>query len=794
MHAPSPPIPFLSPTYDRMIMVSWQEYPSIERVASPYMRLAGVRLEPRNRNKRDTSNGNGIARYANSYTLVNIADLAKIPIKLPAGACLKQPVWSADGERFAFQNVTADAVELWIGHGRTGEVRRVPDARLNPMFGGAMQWMPDQTTLIVKLVPEQTEQPPLDGGIPMGPSIQESDGEKGQSSTYENRDTLNSPHDEDVFDYYAASQLAFVDSPSLAIEPVGKVDRYWTVHPSPDGRHLLVTTIRRPYSYVTTCARFPRDIDVWDISNRTKGGVFVSQRVASLPLANRVPIHGVPLGPRAVYWRANVPATLVWAEALDGGDWKINVPARDKIMILQAPFSQAPTEITRIEQRYSSLQWGENPELALLTESDLNRRWRRTFIINFDRPEQKRRLLWDISLDEKYKNPGKVVYRLLANGFGVLYQDGNSIFLDGVGSSPEGDRPFLDRLNLETLKSERLFRSPSTVYEEFVVFDQPNTETFLTWRQSADDHPNIFRRTLQGPIEAPPEGEATFASESIAITHTPDPTPVVRQIKKRLISFKRDDGLEMSFTLCTPPGYQKGSRVPTILYAYPLDYANTSTAGQMTGSQSLFTKLHDYQFLLLAGYAIIDSASFPVIGDPQKAYDTYLEQLVANAKAAVDEAVRLGVTDPNRVGVTGHSHGALMTANLIAHSDIFQAGVATSGSYNKTNSPFGFQKERRSLWESSDVYMKVSPFFVADKIKRPLLLIHGADDANPGTPASQSSKLYEAIRGNGGTARLVLLPHEPHWYAAKESNEHLVWEMLNWFGKYVKNAPEKVDV
>ena len=262
----------------------------------------------------------------------------------------------------------------------------------------------------------------------------------------------------------------------------------------------------------------------------------------------------------------------------------------------------------------------------------------------------------------------------------------------------------------------------------------------------------------------------------------------MRAIQKRLVKYKRADGLDLSFTLYTPPGYKEGTRVPTILYAYPLDYADPTTAGEVSGSQETFTRLSQYRFMLLAGYAIIDDAAFPIIGDPKKAYDTYLDQLVADAKAAVDEAVRLGVADPERIGVTGHSHGALMTVNLVAHSDLFRAGVATSGSYNKTLTPFGFQNERRSVWEAPDVYRQVSPFFVADKIKTPLLLMHGAEDANPGTTPLQSTMLYEAIRGNGGITRLVLLPHEPHWYTAMESNEQEVYEMLRWFDKYVKNA------
>jgi dipeptidyl aminopeptidase/acylaminoacyl peptidase len=787
MHAPSPPVPLVSPTQDTILLVSWHDYSSISRVATPFLRLAGVRVEPKNHSKHDTPGGYGITPCARNFELVHITDGAQIHVALPAGTCPGEPMWAADGKQFAFVNIAPESVELWVGNARTGEVHRVPGARLNPMFDDAVKWMPDQKTLLVKLVPKGMGPPPAEPIVPIGPSIQETGGEKGQSSTYENRDTLNNKHDEDVFDYYAASQLVLVNATTAAITPIGKPGNYESLQPAPDGQHILVTAIHKPYSYVTTYDRFPQEVEVWDVSHPAH---VLSHTIASLPLADRVPIHGVPLGPRDFSWRATEPATIVYAEALDGGDWNVNLPARDKIMLLKAPFSSPAVEITRTEQRYAGFAWSEQPSVALLTEYDNNRHWRKSFIIDVDDLQQKPRLLWDLSTDERYKNPGTTVKRQLANGTWVVRQDGDSVYLAGAGASPDGDRPFLDRLNLNTLKTERLFRCDKTSLERFLSFTGPDTRTFLTWHQSPTDPPNAFARTLGKPFDAP-AGEAIFDSTNVAITHIPDPTPEVRAIKKRLVKYKRADGLDLSFTLYTPPGYQEGTHVPAILYAYPLDYADASTAGQVAGSQETFTQLRQYRLLLLAGYAIIDNAAFPIIGDPKKAYDTYLEQLVADAKAAVDEAVRLGVADPDRIGVTGHSHGALMTANLVAHSELFRAGVATSGSYNKTLTPFGFQNERRSVWEATDVYLKVSPFFFADKLKTPLLIMHGAEDANPGTTPLQASKLYEAIRGNGGTTRLVLLPHEPHWYTAMESNEQEVYEMLRWFDKYVKNAPPR---
>ena len=783
MRAPSPPVASVSPSQNTILLVWWQDYPPMSRVATPFLRLAGARVETKNHSKHDTPGGYGIKPCVSAFELVQVADGARSPVVLPSGACADNPQWSADGRQFAFANVANDSVELWVGDAKSGKVHKIPGARLNPMLDHELKWMPDQKTLLIKLVPDRLGAPPSEPVVPSGPSIQEAYGEKGQSSTYETRDTLNNKHDEDLFDYYAISQVALVDTATSKITRLGKPANFEAIEPAPDGHHLLATSIHKPYSYVTTHERFPRTVAVWDITNRVK---IQTHTVADLPLADRVPIHGEPLGPREFDWRANEPATLVWAEALDGGDWNVKVPARDKVLMQKAPFATPAIEITRTEQRFQGIAWTEAANTALLYEYDNNRHWTRTFVINVDDAAQKPRLLWDRSSDEKYANPGAPVSRRLPNGMRVVRMDGDSIYLSGLGSSTDGDRPFLDKLDLTTQKSERLFRSDKVAFERFLSFTGGNTRSFITSRQSVVEPPNAFLHTLGAAVDAPP-GEAAFASAGVAITHIPDSTPLVRAIKKRLVKYKRADGVDLSFTLYTPPGYVEGSRVPTILYAYPLDYADASTAGQVSGSQATFTRLRLHRLLLLAGYALIDSASVPIVGDPRQAYDTYTEQLVADAKAAVDEAVRLGVADPARIGVTGHSHGALMTVNLLVHSDLFRAGVATSGSYNKTLTPFGFQSERRSVWEAPDVYRKVSPFFFADKLKTPLLIVHGADDANPGTTPLQANKLYEAIRGNGGTTRLVMLPHEPHWYTAMESNEQLIYEMVHWFDKYVKN-------
>ena len=449
LRAPSPPNPYVSPTDDRILLVSWVRYPPIAQVAEPFLRLAGVRVEPRTRRKHDTPGGYGIAPCAQSLTLVDVSTSRETPVTLPPDGCVDGVAWAADGRRFAFRNTSKDAVEPWICDAATGAIRRLGGARLNPMLGSSLQWMPDQKTLLVKLVPANAGPPPAASVASDGPSIQETTGEKGESSTYETRDTLSSKHDEDLFDYYATSQLAFVDADSGAITPLGEPAIITDVDASPDGEHLLVTTIHKPYSYVTTYRNFAHDVELWDRAGRR------TRTLAKLPLADRVPIAGVPTGPRDFEWRPTEPATLVWAEALDGGDWNVSVPARDKVLTLSAPFTGAANdareakEIARTEQRFAGFDWSERRGVALLHEYDENRHWRRTFLADVDHPATKPSVLWDMSSDERYKDPGRPVTKTLPNGQRVVREEGGAIFLRGRGASVDGDRPFLDRFDLE---------------------------------------------------------------------------------------------------------------------------------------------------------------------------------------------------------------------------------------------------------------------------------------------------------------------------------------------------------
>ena len=770
LNTPATPVLGVNPTRTYATLSQSERYPSIAEVSQPMLRLAGMRINPR-------TNGLHLAPSSFAITFVRLADGVKIPVSLPSNARAGSLRWSEDGKQFAFANSTDAGIDLWMGDAATGKTRKINGVKLNAVLGDPIDWLPDNRTLLVKSIPSGRGPAPAESVVPIGPSVQESLGNAGPVPTYE--DMLKNPHDEDLFEYYATAQLARVDAVTAAITPLGKPGLIETATPSPDGGSILVTRAHRPFSYLHPAREFPKEVEIWNPS-----GAMV-YKVASLPLPARVPLGGVEPGPRQFRWVASEPAVLMWVQALDGGNPKEKVPHRDRLLAIQAPFKGDPTEIFKTEQRFTGIQFGKN--FALVEDYDRNTRILRTLEIYHAKPTAEAKLVWSRNQQDRYKDPGQPVERRsLGNraaffpgasggGESMLMQSGDTILLTGLGASPQGDRPFLDRYNLATGKSERLFHSAETSYETVdAVLDDQGTR-YITRRESPSEPPNFYLHN--------------GASEK-ALTEFKDPTPQLRRIKKQLVTYQRPDGVPLSFNLYLPPDYKPGTRLPAVVWAYPREFNDADTAGQVSGSLQRFTTITGYSelFFLLEGYAVLDDAAMPVVGTPETVNNTYVEQIVADAKAAIDKAAEMGVIDPNRVGVGGHSYGAFMTANLLTHSNLFRAGIAESGAYNRTLTPFGFQTERRSFWEAQDVYLKMSPFLLADKIKVPVLLIHGEADDNTGTFPIQSERMYEAIRGNGGTVRLVFLPDEAHGYRARETIEHVLWEKSRWFDKYVKNA------
>jgi dipeptidyl aminopeptidase/acylaminoacyl peptidase len=787
LNAPVTPTAFISPTRDAVLLATGVRYPSIADLAQPMLRLAGLRINP-------NTSGPHRAQYFVAYTLKRIPDGAETKITLPVGAHVSAPEWSGDGKRFAFTNTTPTGIELWVGDAATGALTKVRGAAVNAIYGDAVQWMPDGRTLLVQLVPSARQKLAPAPSVPAGPTIQESSGKAAPVRTYE--DMLKNPYDEDQFEYYATAQLAYVDAASGKVANVGQPAIYETARPSPDGKYLLVARVHRPFSYLHPVSDFPKEVEVWDAQGRRV------HKLASLPLQDQVPIDGVQVGPRRYGWRPTAPETLVWVEALDEGNPKTKAPYRDRVLTLdvyhltsKAPANYTPTEIVKTEQRLAGLQWFERGGLAFVSDYDRDTRKQRTWLVNADNPAEAPRLVWNRNNQDRYNDPGTPLTRVLPNGQRAVWQNGDDIFLAGTGASRAGDRPFLDRFNLKTLKAERIFRSDAQSYETPVTLLTDDGSQFITRRETPIEPSNYFIRTLSssGGITPTEAGEPLVASSSKPLTNFSDPSPQLRGIKKQLVTYKRKDGVTCSFTLYLPPGYQEGTRLPTVVWAYPLEFNDIDTASQVTGSTQRFTTISGYShlFFLLEGYAVLDNVTMPVVGTPEKVNDTYVDQIVMSAQAAIDKAVEMGVTDRDRVGVGGHSYGAFMTANLLAHSDLFRAGIARSGAYNRTLTPFGFQSERRTIWEAPKMYLDVSPFMYADKINEPLLMTHGEADDNTGTFPIQSERMYQAIRGNGGTVRLVMLPLEAHGYTSRETTEHVLYEMINWFDKYVKHAPPR---
>jgi dipeptidyl aminopeptidase/acylaminoacyl peptidase len=763
----APPLPqaILSPSKQVMALVWRRPYPTIAELAQPMLRLAGARINPKN-------NGPQRATQIYAITFKKIADGSEIKVMVPPKANLSDVRFSPDGSHLSFQNRKDDRIELWVADAATGRAKLLSGTdRLNAAMGDPCDWLEDNATLVCELVPAGRGPAPSEPTVPVGPNIQENYGKAAPAATFE--DMLKTAHDEALFEYYFTSQLAAINVNSGRKTLIGRPAIFGAVTPSPSGEYLLVSRIKRPFSHLIPGNGFPEDVEVWN-----RGGELV-RKIADVPSREGVPLNGVQAGPRGYRWRPDQQATVLWTEALDGGDLKNKVPFRDKVMSVAAPFKDAPTEVAKTEWRVAGLSFTEKG-IGLLSEADRVTRRIRTWILE---PGVAPRKLWDRRQEAAYENPGSPVMRRDNGGGGgnVIMQTGDYIFLTGQGASPEGDRPFIDRLNLKTLATNRLFRSDAKAYETIVAPLNEEGKILLTRYETPTDPPNYYVRDLNG-------------NSKRAVTQFKDPQPQLRGVTHQFVTYQRKDGVKLSATLYLPPGYKPGQRLPVIMWAYPREFGDPDSASQITGSPNRFTIVSGYShlFLLLSGYAIFDNPTMPIVGPGETANDHYVDQLVASAEAAIDKVVEMGVGDRERIGVGGHSYGAFMTANLLAHSRLFRAGFAESGAYNRSLTPFGFQSERRTFWEVPDLYAKMSPFWYANQIKDPILLMHGEADDNSGTFPIQSARFYMALKGQGATVRYVTLPFEAHGYAGRETLLHILAERINWFDKYVKNAPPRV--
>ncbi|MCE3606485.1 prolyl oligopeptidase family serine peptidase [Massilia sp. P8910] len=776
--APRAPALGLSPQRDLAMMVDTPALPSIAEVAQPELKLAGLRINPRTYSPSRFSFGTGLK-------LLDIATQKEIKIMgLPRELRLADSAWSPDQRYLAFTHVTyadrdgASGVELWLVDINTRIARRLSAQPLSYLDGSGFTWMPDAKGLLLHLKPIGRGKAPQSTGVPGGPILLDSQVSVGARQLRTYQDLLKNEEDARLFEHYASSQLALVDL-SGKLRLIGNPELFTSVSVAPNGKLLLASVLQRPFSYVVPASAFPRRMDVRDLSGKSVHLVVEKPLEEGLPPGN----DAVSAGVRKVSWRADAPATLVWAVAQDGGDPATAAEVRDIVYSHAAPFAGEPKVLARLGSRYDRVVWG-NGDVALLGEDWYKTRAVKIWRIRPEHDTAPPELLFSYSAEDRYNNPGSPVTMPDSAGRPRLIVGADStILLGGSGASNEGDRPFLDRFNLASKATERLFQSQAPYYESLVTVLSDDGTRLLTTRESPTERPNFYVRDLK----------RSGAAQLTALTHFPHPTPQLKDVQKEQIRYKRADGVDLTATLMLPPNYEakRDGPLPLLMWAYPQDFKSASAASQTTGSPFRFNAISYWgpAPMLAMGYAVLDNPSMPIVGAGEaEPNDSYLPQLVANAEAAVAEVVRRGVAERHRIAIGGHSYGAFMTGNLLAHTRLFKAGVARSGAYNRTLTPFGFQSEEREFWKAREVYQAMSPFNNADKIKDALLLIHGEQDNNSGTFPMQSERMFQAMKGLGGTARLVMLPNESHAYRARESIMHMLYETNSWLDKYVKNA------
>lgn len=760
VEAGGPPSASLSPQRRWLVLTQQEALPSVEIVARPHLKLAGLRIDPATR-------GPQLGARTLGITLMPVAGGDQQPVPVPAGHW-SDPLWSADDRAFVLLRTTEQGIDLWVADPATAPPKQVPGVVLNAVLGNPVQWLPDQQRLLVMLaVPGPA---PVRPRVPAGPQVQATTkGQKAMVRTYQ--DLLQDPHDEALFEHYATSQLAVVMPADGTVVPIGKPALYARAEPSPDGSLLLTARIERPFSYVVPHGQFPRTTEVIGFD-----GV-VRRRIAATGLLDAVPIGGVPTGPRSVDWVPVAPHTLVWTEALDGGDPKATVEHRDQVLLLAAVDGE-PRPWFRTQHRAAGVSFAGEPGLALATE--LDRRTRRQRVSRYDvgDPARPGTVLYERSTQDAYGDPGRPLAERRLDGQSVLRSRQGVLFLAGEGASAQGNRPFVEAWHVADGKKQRLFQCAEGRHETFVGFLDQDGHRLLVRSESPVDVPALV------------VVDAVSGQRSTLLQFTDPAAGFTKGIEKRLLRYEREDGVPLSGTLYLPPGRRPDEKLPCLVWAYPLEYAQASDAGQVRASPNRYLRIGgaSHLFLLLAGYAVFDDAAMPIVGPVQTANDTFVDQVQENARAAVAALAATGVVDENRLAVAGHSYGAFMTANLLAHTDLFRAGIARSGAYNRTLTPFGFQNEERTYWEAPQVYHAMSPFSFADRIGEPLLLIHGQDDNNPGTFPLQSQRLFVAIKGHGGTARLCMLPHESHGYRGRENVLHCLAEMCAWLDAHCKPA------
>jgi len=768
----TPPTPTarLSPRGGRLLLLRHTVHVPLADLAQPLLRLAGIRFSPASNFRQRTS-------FMTGGSVLDLSSLQAVELQFPPDGRGCYPAWAPDGKTITVVFVTPGGSELWAFDAANGQGRCLTRG-LSDLLMAPYQWecrgdpASPAYSILANMIPASRGDPPPAPPVPSGPVIQEAAGMQVKARTFQ--DLLRTAHDDALFEHYATCQLNRIDPVTASATPLGQPGLLAQADPSPDGRFLLTDRLLPPFSHIVPSSLFAHVCEL-----RDAGSGSVVQTLTRLPVGEQIPINGVATGPRSMQWIPLLPPTLFWTEALDGGDPLATAPFRDRLFVRPALSDASPTAVTDLPQRFDGTVWLASPGMGLIAEYDEEREWTKTRLFDIRRPcaASDAPLLFDRSVSDEYADPGEPLWESRPDGQSVARMVGGAVLMKGDGATPDGKYPFLRAVDPATRSVRELFRAASGSYELVLDIADASATSIVTRHETPTSPPNYRLVPLPGAA----------ASEPVQVTRFSDPAPELTAIRKELIRYHRADGIPLSATLYYPVGYTTGTRVPVVVWAYPREYTATDTAAQVRAEPNRFTlpQGSSILFLLLDGYAVLMDAEIPVVGKPREANDTFVEQISAGARAAIDELVRRGIAEPHRIAVGGHSYGAAMVANLLAHTDLFAAGIARSGAYNRTLTPFGFQGERRTYWQAPEVYHRLSAFSYADRIKEPLLLLHGELDENTGTFPLQSERLYGAIRGHGGTARLVVLPFEGHGYRSREGILHTLAETSEWLDRHL---------
>jgi dipeptidyl aminopeptidase/acylaminoacyl peptidase len=767
----APSVSFLSRDNKYLALLDRSLYKSLEELSEAELKLAGLRLNPENFSM---SRGN----YYTGLKIQELISKKEVSITgLPSNLKIQSFSFSPRENYCAFMNAASNKLSLWVIDMKTGAAKEIIPEGLSATMGSPYMWGPDETYIFCRWKGDKKKMADVKE-LPKGPATQDATGVKAAARTYQ--DLLRNKQDEAKFDYYTSASYmkAYIDGRPM--QQVLKEAVYKSFSYSPDGKYILTEEVKQPYSYTLTYGYFASQYNIYDIN-----GKFI-KTFYDRPLQDKVPVSydAREAGKRHINWRSDMPATLYWCVAPDGGDPEKESEYRDEVFQADYPFAEEK-RICQLKNRFAGMDFGKK-DFALAYDYWWKNRNMRTYIINPSKDNANPKVVYDRSSEDVYKDPGNFVNTYNEWNKPVLQfsKNGKKLYLVGEGYSPEGNRPFIDEFDIATQKTIRLWRADGkSTYERVIRLIDADKKLALTSIETPKVYPNYYLRKYNSN------------SEPTQLTYKENPYKALANVSKQKISYKRADGVDLYATLYLPAGYDKNvtGRLPMLMEAYPTEYKDPNAAGQVKESPHAFISIYwgSPVYWVTRGYAVLEDAQFPIIGkDKEEPNDTYVEQLVADAAAAIKAVDSMGVVDKNKCAVMGHSYGAFMTANLLAHSDLFAAGIARSGAYNRTLTPFSFQAEQRTYWEAQQVYNRMSPFNYADKIKEPLLLIHGDADNNPGTFTLQSERMFQAIKGTGGKARLVLLPYESHGYAARENILHMLWEIDTWLEKYVKNRKE----